>query len=138
MPATGDPALSSFSRRKSSKPVPVRFGELHRTFLEHLSAFESVETPGSELVDRIATNLESDRVHHCLPAGGRLDRRPCEWLTGNFRNLKLRCGISHGDFTPWNTLVSDRRLFVFDWESAESQLLTVGMPFISECKPRPS
>jgi RIO-like serine/threonine protein kinase len=31
------------------------------------------------------------------------------------------CGITHGDFAPWNTSILDDQLFVFDWESAERQ-----------------
>jgi hypothetical protein len=30
----------------------------------------------------------------------------------------VKCGVSHGDFAPWNTRLGDGRLFVFDWESA--------------------
>lgn len=28
----------------------------------------------------------------------------------------LDCHAVHGDFTPWNTCVTDNNLFVFDWE----------------------
>lgn len=110
-----------FQSAKQSKPVPVRFGELHRTFLEHLSAVESVETPGSELVNRIAENW--DRAESMSPARWRaVGLQALQVAQRELWNLKVRCGISHGDFTPWNTLVSARQLFVFDWESAESQI----------------
>jgi RIO-like serine/threonine protein kinase len=41
--------------------------------------------------------------------------------SSELNGLTIRCGVSHGDFAPWNTRLSDGRLFVFDWESAEFQ-----------------
>ena len=35
------------------------------------------------------------------------------------RNNSVDCGLSHGDFTPWNTRMRDGQLLVFDWETAE-------------------
>jgi thiamine kinase-like enzyme len=34
-------------------------------------------------------------------------------------DLQLTSSLSHGDFTPWNTFLSNERLYVFDWEYAE-------------------
>lgn len=34
-------------------------------------------------------------------------------------NLSVPTSLSHGDFTPWNTFLSNDRLYVFDWEYAE-------------------
>jgi len=30
------------------------------------------------------------------------------------------CGLTHGDFAPWNTKIHNGKLLVFDWESASS------------------
>ncbi|HZU25558.1 MAG TPA: hypothetical protein VFA04_08550, partial [Bryobacteraceae bacterium] len=35
-------------------------------------------------------------------------------------NTIIECGLSHGDFAPWNTRISAAGLAVFDWEAAES------------------
>jgi Phosphotransferase enzyme family len=110
-----------FQSAKESKRVPVRFGDLHRTFLEHLSAVESVQTSGNELVTRVARNWSAAEPK--LPTRWRAaGSHALRVAHRELQNNKVRCGISHGDFTPWNTLVSARQLFVFDWESAESQL----------------
>lgn len=31
-------------------------------------------------------------------------------------------GLSHGDFTPWNCCIVDKRLYVFDWEYADPKM----------------
>jgi hypothetical protein len=36
-------------------------------------------------------------------------------------NLPLTTSMSHGDFTPWNTFLSNDRLYVFDWEYTENR-----------------
>lgn len=36
-------------------------------------------------------------------------------------NLSVPTSLSHGDFTPWNTFLSNDRLYVFDWEYAENR-----------------
>jgi hypothetical protein len=33
-------------------------------------------------------------------------------------NCEVRCGLSHGDFAPWNTRVSGESMCLFDWEMA--------------------
>lgn len=35
-------------------------------------------------------------------------------------DLSVPTSLSHGDFTPWNTFLSNDRLYVFDWEYAEN------------------
>ena len=37
--------------------------------------------------------------------------------------LQLTVSFSHGDFTPWNTFITNGRLYVFDWEYAEQVCL---------------
>ena len=32
--------------------------------------------------------------------------------------ITIPCGVSHGDFAPWNARVANGQLSVFDWESA--------------------
>ena len=110
-----------FQSAKEAKATPVRVGELHRTFLERLSAVESVPICGRELVNRVSRNW--NETESTLSARWRLAGRQGLCIARReLENVKLRCGISHGDFAPWNTLVSARQLFVFDWESAESHL----------------
>jgi len=42
-------------------------------------------------------------------------------------NNQLNVGLTHGDFTPWNTFLIGGRLYVFDWEYAEE-----GLPFTND------
>jgi Phosphotransferase enzyme family len=113
--------LFQSARESESAPAPVRFGDLHRTFLDRLAAVASVEISGSDFVDRVAKGWDAaeSRLSASWRAAG---SRTLDIALRELQHIKLQCGVSHGDFTPWNTLVSARRLFVFDWESAESQV----------------
>jgi hypothetical protein len=39
-----------------------------------------------------------------------------QWSTGKICKERVPLGLTHRDFTPWNTFLADGRLFVFDWE----------------------
>ncbi len=44
--------------------------------------------------------------------------RALRWCSGKIGRCKLPLGLAHLDFTPWNTFLSNGRLFIFDWEFA--------------------
>lgn len=114
--AWGD-AYLLFQSPGPSRPGPAGLGASHREFLETLRSVRRVEKPGPELVGEIGASW----------------RRFTPLLNGEWQNLgqsvleeaervlcgaKVECGITHGDFAPWNTQAGNGYLFVFDWESA--------------------
>ena len=64
-----------------------------------------------------------DRVRSLDAIGAAYDADLIEWALETcvirFGETETCFGIKHGDFTPWNLLEKDQKLFVLDWEYAE-------------------
>jgi thymidylate kinase len=107
-----------FQSAGEGEPGPAHFNGLHARFLKDLRRVTAIQRSGDRVAEEVAAMWDA--------AG---DRIPAEWrdlgrdalrLAGReLRGAEIACGLSHGDFAPWNTRVRDGRLFVFDWESAE-------------------
>ena len=96
---------------------PVDFGPLHESFLRTLWGIHRVERPGPALVQEVAARWQNSAS--LMEAElWRLGNRALERAGRELDGLTVPCGISHGDFAPWNTRAEPGRLFVFDWESA--------------------
>lgn len=99
------------------RPGPVRLGSEGEEFLQILRAIRTVPKPGLAVWEEVAAHWRrvEPRVTSEWRALGHLvlgkTKRELEGAT-------ITCGVSHGDFAPWNTRVGDTGLFVFDWESA--------------------
>ena len=103
-----------------SQPGPVEFGPLHQRFLETLRALQPVERPGQVLVEEVAAHWRKAQPS----LGSRwqeLGAVALERANRALAGVAVRCGVMHGDFTPWNSRTGNGRLFLFDWESAEWQ-----------------
>jgi hypothetical protein len=100
------------------RPGPTTFGPQHQRFLERLRNIHSVEKPGSILVREVAERWQ--KVELVVdPVLRELGRRSLACAERDFANSLVQCGITHGDFAPWNTRLDEHgELFVFDWESA--------------------
>jgi hypothetical protein len=96
---------------------PARFTDSHRRFLKALAGVHRVDMPGQSIVKQVARRWETcasrfDSNWHSLAECA--FRAAREGLDGK----TVACGVSHGDFVPWNTRLHRNRLSVFDWESA--------------------
>lgn len=100
------------------KVGPVRLGGAHRTFLAELAKVESVSRNVSELLDE--TRAQWEPVAASLDAGVRTAvESSLRRVEREHSQAALSCGVSHGDFAPWNTRMRRNRLGVLDWEAAE-------------------
>ena len=99
------------------RPGPVEFGRLHEAFLRTLWGVYRTEKPGRTLVEEVAAHWKKSvsLMDAELPE---LGERALERASRELDGSMVSCGISQGDFTPWNTRMEHERLFVFDWESA--------------------
>jgi hypothetical protein len=98
-------------------PGPVEFNPSHESFLNTLKTIQNEEKAGESIAEQVASrwrNLEPLVDSGLRAAGDFALERARQDLT----KRTISCGLSHGDFAPWNTRVGDGRLFVFDWESA--------------------
>lgn len=97
----------------------TRFAEAHRIFLQELA--QKTSDPQSVHVSEIAGYFRN-RFDRLLPL---LDKTWSQRLNSSIHlleaqaDLRLPVGLSHGDFTPWNTFMVKDRLYAFDWEYAE-------------------
>ena len=95
---------------------PTDFTTMHEEFLKTLWNAHRVEKPGRSLVEQIGATWQKTALCLSTKWDG-LGREVLRRSARNFERLTVRCGISHGDFTPWNTRVQGGRLLSFDWES---------------------
>jgi hypothetical protein len=98
-------------------PGPVEFGRLHEVFLRTLGGGYRAEKPGRMLVEEVAACWQK-RVSLMDAELQQLGKEALERASRELDGSMVPCGVSQGDFTPWNTRIEHERLFVFDWESA--------------------
>ena len=90
----------------------------HRRFLRKLHAASRNVRNGEDLVAATGDRwrkLAGEHDSDWLEAGGLALDQAAERLA----STSVPCGISHGDFAPWNLRVYGEHLRVFDWESAK-------------------
>jgi thymidylate kinase len=95
---------------------PATFTELHQSFLQTLSVACPREKSGDVLVEGVATQWHKVGASLGVAWGG-LGDSILERTSRELHGRAIPCGITHGDFAPWNTRIAGHRLFVFDWES---------------------
>jgi hypothetical protein len=112
----GRPIL--FQSPAEGVPGPVMFNGLHAGFLQDLRRATAIQRSGAALVEDTAALWNAADAR--LDSGWRELGRDALCSAGRLlRKSEIVCGLSHGDFAPWNTRLRDGRLFVFDWEHAE-------------------
>lgn len=89
----------------------------HQAFLQELAQKTTCTVFVSELGARFRTCLGQVQIRLDSYWHRRLDY--AIKVLELQQTLKLNVGLSHGDFTPWNTFLVDGKLYVFDWEYAE-------------------
>jgi hypothetical protein len=108
-----------FQSPLEGRPGPSDLSAMHMEFLEKLAAIRRVDKPGLQVVEETGARWKEVtwrcdwRWQHLGTATLAAARRDLEKVT-------VPCGIWHGDFAPWNTLVQDGRLSVFDWDGTRS------------------
>jgi hypothetical protein len=78
-------------------------------------------TPG-EVAEQFRARLDRATGRISAPWRQRL-LRAVECLAHHPQQLQVQTSLCHGDFTPWNTFLSGRTLYVFDWEYAADESL---------------
>ena len=107
-----------FQTAVPGKLGPTTFTRIHDDFLKILWDVHRVDKPGRSLSEEIGAKWE--KVAPLLSTkwkelGQEVLRRSAQGLD----RLTIPCGVSHGDFAPWNTRVQQGRLLLFDWESTD-------------------
>ena len=116
----GDSTLLVTDTLKTPRtPTTTQFTAAHRAFVQELAQKTAAAHPvhAGDIardfrgrLDRIRPHLQETWLQRLDAAIAALEAQP---------TLELHAGLSHGDFTPWNTFMANGRLYVFDWEYAE-------------------
>jgi len=97
---------------------PTNLTRLHENFLAVLRNVHQIQKPGRAVVEELGKKWE--RVLPLLgnnwkELGQEVLRRSARELDGQ----TIVCGVTHGDFAPWNTRIHDGKILAFDWESSD-------------------
>jgi hypothetical protein len=102
-------------------PAATHLTPVHHAFLEELARKTS---GGQPLLGRNLASHYAERLAHCA------SRLEPEWhdrivkaiaLLERHGDTRFPAVLAQGDFTPWNTFLVEDRLYVFDWEYAQSR-----------------
>jgi hypothetical protein len=99
------------------KPVPLEFGRSHAKLLRAIHSVRAERRRGVVIVNEVRTRWDktASAANALLrTSADRALRLAARGLAGEM----LECGLSHGDFVPWNLSALNGRLFAFDWEAA--------------------
>ena len=102
---------------------PTNLTEMHANFLLTMGSVNRIERSAQNLVEEMGSKW--DKAVGLL--GSKWKELGQEVLRRSAQDLDrqtIHCGISHGDFAPWNTRVHEGRLLLFDWESTQWQAPT--------------
>jgi hypothetical protein len=107
-----------FQSPLSGERGPTDITAAHTDFLQTLWSANPIARSGQSLVEEIGRKWD-DKIGS-LGSGWRdLGQEALRRAALDLDGVTVRCGISHGDFAPWNTRVKDGRLLLFDWESTQ-------------------
>jgi peptidoglycan-N-acetylglucosamine deacetylase len=107
-----------FQSALPGKVGPASLTEMHTNLLQTLWSVSRIERSGQSLVDEIGPKWNKAVVL----LGSKWKELGQEVLRRSALDLDrqtMACGVSHGDFAPWNTRVHQGRLLLFDWESTK-------------------
>ena len=99
------------------RPAGSRFSIRHHEFLRKLQAANRAVRSGEDLVAMTGKRwrkLARDADGDWVDAG----ERALEYAGCRLASTAVACGISHGDFAPWNLRLQGNSLRAFDWENA--------------------
>lgn len=97
---------------------PASLTELHQNFLHTLGSVNRIDRSGQSVVEEIGAKW--DKAVVLLDSKWKeLGREVLQRSARDLDGQTLRCGISHGDFAPWNSRVHNQMLLLFDWESTQ-------------------
>jgi|HubBroStandDraft_5_1064220.scaffolds.fasta_scaffold01975_2 hypothetical protein len=116
-------------------PGPSRLTVFHQQALNAMHSAHSATKPGNQLVRETSEKINGAKKK----LGPKWDLLAEDALRAAARELSettVRCGLGHGDFTPWNTRIRDSVLCLVDWEMAswEAPILWDTFHFLAQTK----
>jgi len=97
---------------------PMQLGLKHYSLLKKMWGVRPIRREGKDLVDEVSG------VAKTIPSATRggdfinVVSEALERASRELRRVTVSCGLSHGDFAPWNLRRGQDELFAFDWEAS--------------------
>lgn len=115
----GTIVLVQSTRKKHFSSAPLTPGDIHSDFLARIFAETRTlqKFKESSAYREVADRLPSVKEHMDEECARNLSAA-LEWTSEVVESEKVPLCLAHRDFTPWNTFLAGRNLYVFDWEFA--------------------
>lgn len=103
---------------------------LHQSFQSDLHRLTATPMKAAETDTFLSIRRLYDTYAKVIPEELRdFVSESAQQVLANFSDMDVSAVVTHRDFTPWNMIVNDGSLFVFDWEYG----IYHGMPGIDKC-----
>jgi len=100
-------------------PGPASYTAAHAAFLRLLAQVDAASLPGPVVADRVCA-LWQRYGQHLSDVVQQTATPALAHARESLGGITLPCGLTHGDFAPWNTRVGRHGFSVFDWDRAEA------------------
>jgi hypothetical protein len=116
-------------------PGPSRLTVFHQQALNAMHSVHSEVRPGTWLVRETSEKINAAEKK-LGPQWGLLAEEALRAAAQVLSETTVRCGLAHGDFTPWNTRLREAMLCLVDWEMAswEAPILWDTFHFLAQTK----
>jgi hypothetical protein len=116
-------------------PGPTHLTVYHQQALNEMHSAHSAVKPGMCLVRETSEKI-SAAGNRLGPKWDLLAQEALRAAAQELSETSVRCGLGHGDFTPWNTRIRDGLLCLVDWEMAswEAPVLWDTFHFLAQTK----
>ena len=116
-------------------PGPSRLTVYHQQALNEMHSAHSDVKPGTWLVRETSEKINA-AGKKLGPKWDLLTEEALRAAAQELSETNVRCGLGHGDFTPWNTRIRDGMLCLVDWEMAswEAPILWDTFHFLAQTK----
>jgi Phosphotransferase enzyme family len=117
------------------EPGPPRLTDFHDEALNAMHSAHTEVKPGTQLV-REASEKMRVAGRRLGPKWDVLAEEALRAAAHELSETNVRCGLGHGDFTPWNTRLRSGMLCLVDWEMAswEAPTLWDAFHFLAQTK----
>ena len=95
---------------------PHHWTPLHESFLRQLSERTSVRQQFESTDLYASLSTLKDNIHRLPNQAGKIIAIKLDKIIREKTSTEVEYSAYHADFTPWNMVIEDNRLFVFDWE----------------------
>jgi thymidylate kinase len=96
----------------SQKPIPIYIKAIEEIAEMNITFNIISETQFWNSIIKRKDNIQNSYYRYVIERG-------IDFIVNNNRDQKIPFHRNHGDFAPWNALISNNQLFLYDWEYSQ-------------------